>query len=68
MADAHHPDTPRNRGDHDAPPMSPVTLAASAVSTAAIVGALGHSSSAPWPLGSMDAWGPWSRRSRPASA
>lgn len=27
MADAGHPDTPRNRGDHDAPHMSPVTPA-----------------------------------------
>src|ERR687889_169810 len=27
MTDAHHPDTPRNRGDHDAPHMSPVTPA-----------------------------------------
>jgi len=27
MADIHHPDTPRNRGDHDAPHMSPVTPA-----------------------------------------
>jgi hypothetical protein len=27
MADLHHPDTPRNRGDHDAPHMSPVTPA-----------------------------------------
>src|SRR3712207_8764399 len=25
MTDAHHPDTPRNRGDSDAPHMSPVT-------------------------------------------
>jgi vacuolar-type H+-ATPase subunit H len=25
MADLHHPDTPRNRGDYDAPHMSPVT-------------------------------------------
>src|SRR5688500_16110863 len=25
MTDAHHPDTPRNRGDRDAPHMSPVT-------------------------------------------
>ena len=27
MADIHHPDTPRNRGDNDAPHMSPVTPA-----------------------------------------
>jgi hypothetical protein len=27
MTDAHHPDTPRNRGDHDAPHMSPITPA-----------------------------------------
>ena len=27
MTDAHHPDTPRNRGDTDAPHMSPVTPA-----------------------------------------
>src|ERR671921_2619698 len=27
MADLHHPDTPRNRGDDDAPHMSPVTPA-----------------------------------------
>src|SRR5215217_832245 len=27
MADVHHPDTPRNRGDSDAPHMSPVTPA-----------------------------------------
>jgi len=27
MTDAHHPDTPRNRGDSDAPHMSPVTPA-----------------------------------------
>jgi hypothetical protein len=27
MTDTHHPDTPRNRGDHDAPHMSPVTPA-----------------------------------------
>ena len=27
MADTHHPDTPRNRGDHDAPHMSPMTPA-----------------------------------------
>ena len=27
MADTHYPDTPRNRGDHDAPHMSPVTPA-----------------------------------------
>jgi vacuolar-type H+-ATPase subunit H len=27
MTDAHHPDTPRNRGDYDAPHMSPVTPA-----------------------------------------
>lgn len=27
MTDIHHPDTPRNRGDHDAPHMSPVTPA-----------------------------------------
>ncbi|WP_457093134.1 PhnA-like protein [Microvirga sp. P5_D2] len=27
MTDVHHPDTPRNRGDHDAPHMSPVTPA-----------------------------------------
>lgn len=27
MADIHHPDTPRNRGDHDAPHMSPATPA-----------------------------------------
>jgi hypothetical protein len=26
MTDIHHPDTPRNRGDSDAPHMSPVTL------------------------------------------
>src|SRR3954453_4374893 len=25
MSDLHHPDTPRNRGDYDAPHMSPVT-------------------------------------------
>ena len=27
MTDAHHPDTPRNRGDYNAPHMSPVTPA-----------------------------------------
>jgi hypothetical protein len=27
MTDVHHPDTPRNRGDHEAPHMSPVTPA-----------------------------------------
>jgi hypothetical protein len=27
MADIHHPDTPRNRGDDDAPHMSPITPA-----------------------------------------